>query len=245
MDDIEMDAMYDNSIEELSSDSSNNSNTTKKAVAKEMKPLNDGKNILDYVFVDFDEIEILRVPGKGIKSLKGIDELGYLRILDISDNNLTSLKGIEGCKKLEELYCQGNKIKTVKWIKDLSLSKIDFSNNNVSSIIDSNLDRIDEVEGSGNPYINSNNTDSIGDEENVDLDVTDNVDDSVEESSTESGLEVIEEIFTLEDRHVNLINKYISKSNSFLDELGNENQMEIDVETKTLDRMIDAPILKK
>jgi predicted RNA-binding protein Jag len=99
--------------------------------------------------------------------------------------------------------------------------------------------------------------DSQDQELNVDSDV-ENVEvtsdstsaESTEEEQTEESTDVVateenEDEFQLSDKHKNLIKKYLHKSNKYLKELDDEMNTEIDIETATLDRMIDTPVFKK
>lgn len=65
------------------------------------------------------------------------------------------------------------------------------------------------------------------------------------ESIKEVATKELDPEFILSEKHNNLIKKYLYKSEQYLDELDNEMRTEIDIETETLNRMIDTPVFKK
>lgn len=137
----------------------------------------------------------------------------------------------------------GDKIIETKLIDEyLELLKILGDNRKKTTI--NSLTKTQLVDGIAKAkiIINKEATNSISVEEgrvesNI-LNTSDSVDGIASTQKEEPG-------FEFEERHVNLIDKFVEKSEKFLGELDDEKNTKIDIESDTLNLILDAPILKK
>ena len=118
----------------------------------------------------------------------------------------------------------------------MSKKELNMIRNNRIDII------MEEIQGGGDlKHPPKNNEDSVDEKsKEVSSDTP-----SVGESEQNSKQVEEEPKFVLEDRHIKNINKFIDKSNIYLTELDDEQKTEIDIESKTLEMVLDSPILKK
>ena len=100
-----------------------------------------------------DKVLELNISDANISSLKGIEGLTSLIILECSDNELSSLKGIEGLTSLTTLYCNNNNLTSLKGIEGLtSLTSLGCYDNKLTSLNELiNLRNLRHIEYSNNP----------------------------------------------------------------------------------------------
>lgn len=100
-----------------------------------------GGSTLDLSHMDLDKlprnmplfIENLFCSDNSLTSLKGIDKLTKLKVLDCSSNQLTSLKYTP--KTVEEICCKNNKLQKISVENLPNLCRLDFSHNSVHSLL--------------------------------------------------------------------------------------------------------------
>ena len=84
--------------------------------------------------IDLSATEI-RIPGKNLTSLKGIEKFTKLKGFECSYNLLETLEGIEKLVDLEVLYCDNNKLTSLKGIENLiKLTKLRCEKNKLVSL---------------------------------------------------------------------------------------------------------------
>ncbi len=113
---------------------------------------------------DVRNITELKVPGVGIESLDGIENLQGLTKLDISGNKIATLSPIKSLIKLTELSASSNKITEISPLKELkSLTSIRLSANQIGNIdVLSTLPTIKELYLQFNPLDGLNALTSLG-----------------------------------------------------------------------------------
>ena len=77
--------------------------------------------------------KVLRCPGKEIYSMKGIEYLTNLRILEASYNNLTTLD-LKKNRELKELYVDTNQLKKLNLTKNTTLTTVNVSCNSLTQL---------------------------------------------------------------------------------------------------------------
>jgi len=139
---------------------------------KSIKPIF-GLNLSNKNIIDINEIlglenlpylKELNLSNNKISKIKGLENLIELEVLDLSHNNITKIESIYHLTKLRVLYLSNNSITAIEGLENLeNIQRVDLDNNNISVLkLPFNFKRNGYLQLSGNKITGLKQIEQIG-----------------------------------------------------------------------------------